>query len=59
MKPARLPCSAQADGRHHLRIGRVATAALVPVLLAGCEQNTYVPPPPTPRTISPVSGSPC
>jgi RND family efflux transporter MFP subunit len=46
MKPAHQPCPARADGRRHLRIGRVATAALVPVLLAGCEQNTYVPPPP-------------
>jgi RND family efflux transporter MFP subunit len=46
MKPARLPRPTRAVGRHRLRIGRTATAALVLVLLAGCEQNTFVPPPP-------------
>jgi RND family efflux transporter MFP subunit len=46
MKPARLPPPRPTDGGHHLRIGRAATAALVLVLLAGCEQNTFVPPPP-------------
>src|SRR5438270_7096948 len=46
MKPARLPCAARIDGRHCLRIGRAAIAALMLVLLAGCEQNTFVPPPP-------------
>jgi len=50
MKPARLPIRIRADGRHRLRI-----AALAPVLLAGCEQDTHVPPPPTARTILPVS----
>jgi RND family efflux transporter MFP subunit len=30
----------------HLPIGGTATAALALVLLAGCEQNTFVPPPP-------------
>ena len=44
MKPA--PDRMRADGSHHLRIGRAATATLVLVLLAGCEQNTFVPPPP-------------
>ena len=43
MKPA--PDRMRADGRHH-RIGRATTATLVLVLLAGCEQNTFVPPPP-------------
>jgi hypothetical protein len=52
MKPARLPIRIRADGGHRLRIA--ATAALAPVLLAGCEQNTQVPPP-TARTILPVS----
>jgi RND family efflux transporter MFP subunit len=46
MKPARLTCRTQALGRHRLRIGRTAIAGLVLVLLAGCEQNTFVPPPP-------------
>jgi RND family efflux transporter MFP subunit len=46
MKPARLPRPTRAVGRQHLRIGRTATAGLVLVLLAGCEQNTFVPPPP-------------
>jgi len=50
MKPARLPLRKRADGRHRLRI-----IALAPALLAGCEQNTHVPPPPLPRTILPVS----
>jgi len=49
MKPARLPIRIRADGGHRLR-----TAALASVLLAGCEQNTQVPPP-TARTILPVS----
>ena len=44
MKPARLPARMRTDGRRCLRIA--ATAALTAVLLAGCEQNTYVPPPP-------------
>src|ERR1700732_2773553 len=44
MKPA--PDPMRADGSHHLRLGRPATATLVLVLLAGCEQNTFVPPPP-------------
>ena len=46
MKPARLSNPARSDRRHRLRIGRAATAALVVALLAGCEQNTFVPPPP-------------
>jgi RND family efflux transporter MFP subunit len=36
----------RADGRDYLRLGRAATATLVLVALAGCEQNTFVPPPP-------------
>jgi RND family efflux transporter MFP subunit len=44
MKPARLPARIRTDGRRRPRIA--ATAALIAVLLAGCEQNTYVPPPP-------------
>ena len=46
MKPARLSSPARTDGRHRLRIGRAAIATLVVALLAGCEQNTFVPPPP-------------
>ena len=46
MKPARLPTPGSTDGRRHFWIGRAATAALMLVLLAGCEQNTFVPPPP-------------
>jgi RND family efflux transporter MFP subunit len=46
MKPARLPSPTRAVRGGHLRIGRTAAAALVLVLLAGCEQNTFVPPPP-------------
>jgi RND family efflux transporter MFP subunit len=45
MKPARLPYPVRASS-HHLPIGGTATAALALVLLAGCEQNTFVPPPP-------------
>ena len=48
MKPARLPARIRTDGRRRLRIA--ATGALIAVLLAGCEQNTYVAPPP-PRTV--------
>ena len=44
MKPA--PDPMRADGSHHLRLGRAATATLVLALLSGCEQNTFVPPPP-------------
>src|ERR1700730_9014998 len=44
MKPA--PDPMRADGSHHLRIARAATATLVLALLSGCEQNTLVPPPP-------------
>jgi RND family efflux transporter MFP subunit len=44
MKPA--PGRMRADGRDYLRLGRAATATLVLVALAGCEQNTFVPPPP-------------
>jgi RND family efflux transporter MFP subunit len=46
MKPACLPFRTRANGGHRLRIGRAATATLVVALLAGCEQNTFVPPPP-------------
>jgi RND family efflux transporter MFP subunit len=51
MKPARLPCPTQALGRHRLRIGRTAIAGLV--LLAGCEQNTFVQPPPPKVDVAP------
>jgi hypothetical protein len=53
MKPARLPNRVRTDGRHRLPIAATA-AALAPALLVICEQNAYVPPP-TPRTILPVS----
>src|SRR5437588_5104669 len=46
MKPARLPSAVRTDRRHRLRIERAAIAVLMLVLLAGCEQNTFVPPPP-------------
>ena len=44
MKPARRPSRIRTGGRHRLQIA--ATAALIATFLAGCEQNTYVPPPP-------------
>jgi RND family efflux transporter MFP subunit len=34
------------DSRHFAHLGRLAIAALSFTLLAGCEQNTFVPPPP-------------
>jgi RND family efflux transporter MFP subunit len=46
MMPARLQYPSRAVGRPRLRIGRTASAALMVALLAGCEQNTFVPPPP-------------
>ena len=46
MKPARLSNPARTNAGHRLRIGRTAAATLVLVLLAGCEQNTFVQPPP-------------
>ncbi len=53
MKPARLPARIRTDGRRRLRIA--ATGALIAVLLAGCEQNTYVaPPPPKVDVVLPV-----
>lgn len=53
MKPARLPARIRSDGRRRLRIA--ATGALIAVLLAGCEQNTYVaPPPPKVDVVLPV-----
>jgi RND family efflux transporter MFP subunit len=44
MKPARRPSQMRAGDRHRPLIA--ATAALIATFLAGCEQNTYVPPPP-------------
>lgn len=53
MKPARLPARIRTDGRRRLPIA--ATGALIAVLLAGCEQNTYVaPPPPKVDVVLPV-----
>jgi RND family efflux transporter MFP subunit len=46
MEPARLSCPTRAEGGRCPRIGLAATATLALVLLAGCEQNTFVPPPP-------------
>jgi RND family efflux transporter MFP subunit len=46
MEPARLSCPTRAEGGRFPRIDRAATAMLALVLLAGCEQNTFVPPPP-------------
>jgi RND family efflux transporter MFP subunit len=46
MEPARLSCPPRAEVGRNPRIGRAATAALALLLLAGCEQNTFVPPPP-------------
>ena len=46
MKPARLRHPEPIDERHLARIARAALPALAVVALAGCEQNTYVPPPP-------------
>jgi RND family efflux transporter MFP subunit len=45
MKPARLPRPTRTDGRQCLRASR-AIFPLALVALAGCEQNTFVPPPP-------------
>ena len=53
MKHARLPARIRTDGRRRPRIA--ATGALIAVLLAGCEQNTYVaPPPPKVDVVLPV-----
>jgi RND family efflux transporter MFP subunit len=45
MKPARR-CFTPTRGRHFRLAGQAASAAFGLVLLAGCEQNTFVPPPP-------------
>ncbi len=45
MRPARR-CFTPTKGRHFALAGQAASAALALVLLAGCEQNTFVPPPP-------------
>src|SRR6478752_8545174 len=48
MKPGHQPFAARFDGRK-LRAARIASSAamtLSVVLLSGCEQNTFVPPPP-------------
>src|SRR5215472_12577297 len=44
MKPVRPLCPGLVHDRRYL--ARAAFAALACVVLAGCEQNTYVPPPP-------------
>jgi RND family efflux transporter MFP subunit len=46
MKPARLRLPGPIDSRHLAWISRTAMPALALMTLAGCEQNTYVPPPP-------------
>jgi RND family efflux transporter MFP subunit len=46
MKPARPSLPKQIDDRHIGHAGRAAIAILALVALAGCEQNTFVPPPP-------------
>jgi RND family efflux transporter MFP subunit len=46
MKPARPSLPKQIDDRQIGRAGRAAIAILALVALAGCEQNTFVPPPP-------------
>ena len=46
MKPARRFHPGLIESRQRRRIGRAAIATLAFALLAGCEQNTYVPPPP-------------
>jgi RND family efflux transporter MFP subunit len=46
MKPARPSFPKPADGGHFGHAGRAAVGILALVVLAGCEQNTFVPPPP-------------
>jgi RND family efflux transporter MFP subunit len=46
MKPARPSLPKQIDDRQIGHAGRAAIAILALVALAGCEQNTFVPPPP-------------
>jgi RND family efflux transporter MFP subunit len=46
MKPTLLHPSHQHVGRYVIPIGRAAAAVLAVALLAGCEQNSFVPPPP-------------
>jgi RND family efflux transporter MFP subunit len=46
MKPARPSFPKPMDGGHFGHAGRAAAAILALVALAGCEQNTFVPPPP-------------
>jgi RND family efflux transporter MFP subunit len=46
MKPARPSFPKPIDGRRFGHMGRAAIAILALVALAGCEQNTFVPPPP-------------
>ena len=41
MKPARLPSPTRTE-----RVGRAIVVPLALLLLTGCEQNTFVPPPP-------------
>ncbi len=45
-KPQLRPPSVQRTGRHAVPVGRTAATVLAIVLLAGCEQNSFVPPPP-------------
>jgi RND family efflux transporter MFP subunit len=46
MNPARPSVSPLIDGRYSRPIRLAALAVLTAAVLAGCEQNTYVPPPP-------------
>src|SRR4029077_11913571 len=46
MKPARPSFPKPIDRRRFGHMGRTAVAILALVALAGCEQNTFVPPPP-------------
>jgi RND family efflux transporter MFP subunit len=46
VKPLRIPPSNQRDDSYRVSIGPIAAAGLAAALLAGCEQNSFVPPPP-------------
>ena len=54
MKPARPSFPKLIDRRHTGHPGRAAVAIVALVALAGCEQNTFVPPPPKVEVALPV-----
>ena len=46
MKPLLPQPSDQRDGKHAVPVCRTAATVMALVLLVGCEQNSFVPPPP-------------